>query len=59
MRGRTNRTPGKRRIVLDAIGNGLTIAEAAQAAGMSRRSVFEWKAEDREFAADFAQAYCL
>ena len=50
MRGRSNRTAKKRKILLDEISQGKTVAEAAAAASMSRRSVFDWKADDREFA---------
>jgi hypothetical protein len=54
---RTIRTPGKRRIVLDAVSNGLTIAEAARLAGIARSSVFDWKATDPAFAREFEEAY--
>ena len=54
---RTIRTPGKRRIVLDAVSNGLTIAEAARLAGIARSSVFDWKATDPVFAREFEEAY--
>ena len=54
---RTVRTPRKRALVLDAIAKGLTAAEAAHAAGMGRRALFQWKSDDAEFAADYAAAY--
>jgi hypothetical protein len=50
MRRRSNRTPEKRRKLLEVLGNGLSYATAARAAGMSRRSLFDWKAADPEFA---------
>lgn len=57
MANRTKRTPGKRQIILDAISQGLTIAEAAHAAGMVRNTIAEWRRDDVEFAAAFEQAY--
>lgn len=57
MSNRTKRTPKKRQIILDAISRGLTIAEAAQAAGMGRRTVSEWRTDDAEFAREFENAY--
>jgi hypothetical protein len=54
---RTVRTARKRQLVLSAIAEGLTAAEAAACAGMSRRALFEWKAADQDFAADYAAAY--
>jgi hypothetical protein len=56
-RGRTVRTPRKRALVLEAISHGLTMAEAAHHAGMSRRSIFEWRHADPSFAADVEAAY--
>jgi hypothetical protein len=57
MANRTKRTPEKRRRVLDAISQGLTIAEAARAAGMARNTVSEWRADDPVFAREFEEAY--
>jgi hypothetical protein len=57
MRGRTNRTPEKRARVLEAIRSGMNHASAARAAGMSRRSLFEWKAADPEFAREVDDVY--
>jgi hypothetical protein len=54
---RTIRTAKRREIVLDAISRGLTVAEAAAQAGISRRAVFDWKEADAEFARDYEQAY--
>jgi superfamily I DNA/RNA helicase len=54
---RTIRTPRKRQAVLDAIAAGETVSEAAQRAGISRRSVFDWRNADPEFARDFEAAY--
>jgi hypothetical protein len=57
MRGRSNRTPAKRAAVLAAIAEGLTAAEAAHQAGIARRTLFEWKAEDEDFRRDYDAAY--
>jgi hypothetical protein len=53
----TVRSPAKRRILLDAIARGATILEATQAAGMSRRSFFNWVHADPEFEADYRAAF--
>jgi hypothetical protein len=57
MRRRTIRTAKKRALVLAAITRGLNHGEAARAAGIGRRSLFEWKAADPEFAAAVDDAY--
>lgn len=54
---RTIRTAKKRSIVLDAIADGLTVAEAAARAGISRRAVFDWRSADAEFARDYETAF--
>jgi hypothetical protein len=36
---------------LDALGNGLSVTGAASAAGMGRRTAYQWRATDHEFAA--------
>jgi hypothetical protein len=56
-RGRSNRIAGKRAILLEAIAAGMTVAEAAARAGMSWRSVYDWRAADPAFAADYERAY--
>ncbi len=43
--------------MLAAIADGLTVTEAAARAGISRRSVFDWREADPEFAKDFEAAY--
>jgi hypothetical protein len=57
MRGRSNRSARKREIVLGAIAEGLTVTEAARRAGMSWRSVYDWKSSDPTFASDFEAAF--
>jgi hypothetical protein len=54
---RTIRTPGKKRIILETMAQGLTMTESARAAGISRNAVFEWRRDDPAFAAEFEQAY--
>jgi hypothetical protein len=49
MRRRSNRTPEKRAKLLEVIRAGGSYVAAARAAGMSRRSVFDWKAADPAF----------
>jgi hypothetical protein len=44
-------------VLLASIAQGLTIAQACQAAGMSRRAFFEWTASDPEFDRDYRDAY--
>jgi hypothetical protein len=56
-RGRSNRSPKKKAILLKAIAEGMTISEAAARAKMSWRSVFDWRNADPEFAAEFKLAY--
>jgi hypothetical protein len=56
-RGRSNRSPEKRAILLEAIAAGLTITEAAARAGMSWRSIYDWRDADPQFAADYKLAY--
>ena len=43
--------------MLDAISRGLTIVEAAAEAGIGRRTLYEWKAEDEGFRRDLEEAY--
>jgi hypothetical protein len=57
MANRSKCTPRKKQTILAAIGRGLTIGEAAQCAGVSRRAVFDWKAADPVFAREFEDAY--
>jgi hypothetical protein len=56
-RGRSNRSAKKKAVLLEAIAEGLTVTEAARRAGMSWRSVYDWKDADPEFAADYKRAY--
>jgi hypothetical protein len=57
MRGRSNRTAEKRRLLLEVVAQGYSVTMAAERVGMSRQSVYDWKAEDPTFAADLNAAY--
>jgi hypothetical protein len=57
MANRTIRTARRREIVLDAISRGLTVDEAAREAGIGRRTLFDWRADDEDFRRDFQLAY--
>jgi hypothetical protein len=54
---RSIRSPGKRKIILAAISDGLTVAEAAKCAGCSWRAIYDWRNADPTFDADFKTAY--
>ena len=53
---RTTRTPEKDTRFFEAVAGGLPIGEAAAAAGYSRRSVYEYKEADAEFASRWQEA---
>jgi hypothetical protein len=57
MRRRSNRTAKKRQVLLETVAAGFSVTMAAQRAGMSRRSVYDWKTDDPLFAADLMAAY--
>jgi hypothetical protein len=57
MRRRSNRTAKKRQSLLETVAAGYSVTTAAQRAGMSRRSVYDWKGDDPLFAADLRAAY--
>lgn len=56
-RRNTARTPAKRKAFLAALAEGCTVTEAAQAAGFSRRTAYDWRAEDKTFRAAWRDAY--
>ena len=56
MRGRTNRTPKKRAAFLGALREGYSIYRACTEAKISRRSAYDWKEADEEFAKDWDAA---
>jgi hypothetical protein len=57
MRGRSNRSAVKRAKLLEVVASGATLTAAARAAGMSWRSVYDWRAADPEFKRDLDDAY--
>jgi Bacteriophage Sf6, terminase small subunit-like len=54
---RTIRTPKNREKFLEGLSEGLSVGAAARSAGFARRTAFEWKAEDPDFAAAWEEAY--
>ena len=52
----TRLTAGRRRTFLDTLAAGLTVTQAADAAGVHRATPYRWREEDRTFAADWTQA---
>jgi hypothetical protein len=57
MRGRSNRTPKKRRLLLETVAGGLSITAAARRAGVSRRAVYDWRDADPQFARELEDAF--
>lgn len=55
-RGRTVRTDRAREIFLDTLRASCNVSEAAREAGMSRRSAYDWRDADPDFAKDWADA---
>lgn len=49
---RSNRTALKKRAMLTALGEGLSIREACKVARVGRRTYYDWRRDDRQFAAD-------
>ncbi len=49
MHGRSERTPGNASVFLDALARGLSATAAAEAAGIARRTAYEWREADDEF----------
>lgn len=52
----TRLTAVRRRTFLDTLAAGLTVTQAADAAGVHRATPYRWREEDSSFAADWAQA---
>jgi len=55
-RGRSNRTPKNRETLVAALREGLSVGGACTVAGISRRSYYDWRSEDPEFAAECDEA---
>lgn len=54
---RTIRTEEKRQLFLDAlVATGGNVTQSCAAAGFKRRSAYEWRADDLQFAADWDEA---
>jgi len=53
---RTNRTPKKREAFLEALKETCNITKACELSSLPRRTAYDWKAEDPEFAADWQKA---
>ena len=53
---RTNRTPKKRAAFLAELAQRGNVSDAAAASGLPRRTVYEWRADDAAFAADWDTA---
>ena len=54
---RTIRTPKNREKFLAGLRAGLSVGAAARSAGFGRRTAFEWKAADPDFASGWEDAY--
>lgn len=54
---RSIRTPENREAFLTAFAANGNVVQAAEAAGVSRRALYDWKAEDPEFAEAWEQAF--
>lgn len=56
MANRTSRTSEKDELFFQALATGKTVSDACRKAGYARRSVYEWKADDEEFATRWREA---
>ena len=56
MRGRLHRTPKHRAKFLEALRNTANVSASCQIARLPRSCVYDWRAADPEFAADWAAA---
>ena len=56
MANRTKRTPKKRAAFLEALGSGESVTKACNAAGIGRRTVYDWRGDDEKFAAEWEDA---
>jgi hypothetical protein len=59
MRGRLHRTPKDRAAFLEALRNSGNVSTSCQIAGLPRSCVYDWRAADPEFAADWESAFEL
>ena len=56
MVARTSRTPEKEAAFLTALAEGRSIGAAAELAGVGRRTVYDWREADPEFASAWTDA---
>jgi hypothetical protein len=56
MRGRLHRTPKDRAAFLEALRNSGNVSTSCKIAGLPRSCVYDWRAADPEFAAEWAAA---
>ncbi len=56
MANRTTRTPKKRAAFLKALESGESVTKACNAAGIGRRTVYDWRGDDEKFAAEWDDA---
>ncbi len=56
MANRTKRTPKKRAAFLKALDSGESVTKACNAAGIGRRTVYDWRSDDEKFAAEWEDA---
>ena len=56
MRGRTDRTPEKEAKFLEVLATGASVYKAALAAGIGRRTAYDWREDDEDFRARWDDA---
>lgn len=56
VRNRTVRTPKKRAAFLEGLASSASVTTACLLAGFGRRSAYDWRAADEDFAADWEDA---
>lgn len=54
---KTKKSPRKITAFLDALADGLSVREAANCAGVPKRTAYRWRDEDQEFKAAWKEAY--
>lgn len=59
MANRTKRTPEKKRVFLEALGNTANVTRACKVARFGRTAVYGWRAADQEFARAWDAALAL
>jgi hypothetical protein len=59
MANRTKCTPIKKKLILEGMVSGLSLTAAAARADVARRTVYDWRDADADFARDLADAFAL